>query len=222
MTGPPRYWISGGGRTAPAIIGQYPIQNVGVVPVSDVTYILSQIEDGDGQAAEKLLPLVYDELRRLAAEKMAQEKPGNTLQSTALVHEAYVRLVDRERAQDWNSRWHFFAAAAEAMRRILIEHARKKQRHQHGGRHTRVALDDADLATTLPPDELLVLNEAIDTLAFHDRVAADLVKVRYFTGLSVEEAAEAMGISRSMAYEHWTYARAWLFSAVRDSPASQP
>jgi len=185
--------------------------------VSDVTQILGQIEDGDGQAAEKLLPLVYDELRKLAAAKMAQEAPGQTLQATALVHEAYIRLVDVDKAQHWNSRWHFFAAAAEAMRRILIEHARHKQSHRHGGQFNRVPLDDVELATALPADELLVLHDAIDALGAHVPVAADLVKVRYFAGLSVEQAAEAMGIARSTAYEHWTYARAWLFAALRDA-----
>ena len=187
--------------------------------MSDVTQILGQIEDGDEHAAEKLLPLVYDELRKLAAAKMAQETPGQTLQATALVHEAYIRLVDVDQAQRWNSRWHFFAAAAEAMRRILIEHARQKERHRHGGQFTRLPLGDVELATTLPADELLVLHDAIDALAAHDPVAADLVKVCYFAGLSVEQAAEAMGIARSTAYEHWTYARAWLFAALRDARA---
>lgn len=187
--------------------------------MSDVTQILGQIEDGDQNAAEELLPLVYDELRKLAAAKMAQEAPGQTLQATALVHEAYIRLVDVDKAEHWNSRWHFFAAAAEAMRRILIEHARHKQRHRHGGQFNRVPLDDVELATALPADELLVLHDAIDALAAHAPVAADLVKVRYFAGLSVEQAAEAMGIARSTAYEHWTYARAWLFAALRDARA---
>ncbi len=189
--------------------------------MTDVTRILSAIEQGDRQAAEQLLPLVYDELRRLAAEKMAHEKPGQTLQATALVHEAYIRLVDADKAQHWNSRWHFFSAAAEAMRRILIENARKKERQRHGGQLTRVALDDIELITTLPPDELLMLNDAIDTLAKHDRIAAELVKIRYFAGLSVEQAAEAMGVARSTAYEHWTYARAWLFASVRDAKSDR-
>ena len=189
--------------------------------MSDVTRILSQIESGDPSAAEQLLPLVYDELRKLAAAKLAQEKPGQTLQATALVHEAYLRLVDVDKVQHWSSRWQFFSAAAEAMRRILIENARKKKRQRHGGQLTRVALDDVDLIATLPPDELLMLNDAIDALAGHDRVAAELVKVRYFAGLSVEQAAEAMGIARSTAYEHWTYARAWLFAAVRDAQSNR-
>ncbi len=187
--------------------------------MSDVTPISWQIESGDPSAAEQLLPLVYDELRRLARARLAQEKPGQTLQATALVHEAYLRLVDVEKAQRWNSRWHFFSAAAEAMRRILIEQARKKDRQQRGGQFARVELDDANLATILPPHELLMLNDSIDALAAHDRVAADLVKVCYFAGLSVEQAAEAMSISRSTAYEHWTYARAWLFASVRDAEA---
>jgi RNA polymerase sigma factor (TIGR02999 family) len=138
-----------------------------------------------------------------------------------LVHDAYIRLVDVQKAQHWNSRWHFFAAAAEAMRRILIEQARKKHRQRHGGQFTRVELDDAQLSTNLPPDELLMLNDGIEALAAHDRVAAELVKVRYFAGLSMEQAAEVMGISRSTAYEHWSYARAWLFASLRDARANQ-
>lgn len=189
--------------------------------MNDVTRILSQIEQGDGNAAEQLLPLVYEELRKLAAARLTREKPGQTLQATALVHDAYIRLVDVQKAQHWNSRWHFFAAAAEAMRRILIEQARKKNRQRHGGQFNRVELDDAQLSTNLPPDELLMLNDAIDALAAHDRVAAELVKVRYFAGLSMEQAAEAMGIARSTAYEHWTYARAWLFAALRDAQANR-
>ena len=189
--------------------------------MNDVTRILSQIEQGDGNAAEQLLPLVYEELRKLAAARLTREKPGQTLQATALVHDAYIRLVDVQKAQHWNSRWHFFAAAAEAMRRILIEQARKKHRQRHGGQFTRVELDDAQLSTNLPPDELLMLNDAIDALAAHDRVAAELVKVRYFAGLSMEQAAEAMGISRSTAYEHWTYARAWLLASLRDAQANR-
>jgi RNA polymerase sigma factor (TIGR02999 family) len=189
--------------------------------MNDVTRILSQIEQGDGNAAEQLLPLVYEELRKLAAARLTREKPGQTLQATALVHDAYIRLVDVQKAQHWNSRWHFFAAAAEAMRRILIEQARKKHRQRHGGQFNRVELDDAQLSTNLPPDELLMLNDAIDALAAHDRVGAELVKVRYFAGLSMEQAAEAMGISRSTAYEHWTYARAWLLASLRDAQANR-
>ena len=189
--------------------------------MNDVTRILSQIEQGDGNAAEQLLPLVYEELRKLAAARLTREKPGQTLQATALVHDAYIRLVDVQKAQHWNSCWHFFAAAAEAMRRILIEQARKKHRQRHGGQFNRVELDEAQLSTNLPPDELLMLNDAIDALAAHDRVAAELVKVRYFAGLSMEQAAEAMGISRSTVYEHWTYARAWLLASLRDAQANR-
>ena|SRR5687768_12248585 len=189
--------------------------------MNDVTRILSQIEQGDGNAAEQLLPLVYEELRKLAAARLTREKPGQTLQATALVHDAYIRLVDVQKAQHWNSRRHFFAAAAEAMRRILIEQARKKHRQRHGGQFNRVELDDAQLSTNLPPDELLMLNDAIDALAAHDRVAAELVKVRYFAGLSMEQAAEALGISRSTVYEHWTYARAWLLASLRDAQADR-
>ena len=183
--------------------------------MSDVTRILSQIESGDPQAAEQLLPLVYDELRKLAAAKLAHEQAGQTLQPTALVHEAYLRLVDVEHAQLFNSRGHFFAAAAEAMRRILVEAARHKLRHKHGGERTRVDLVEMDVATHLPPDELLSLNEAIDALAAHDQPAAEIVKLRYFAGLSVEQAAETLRLSRTAAYRHWTYARAWLFAQTR-------
>jgi RNA polymerase sigma factor (TIGR02999 family) len=182
--------------------------------MSDVTQILSQIESGDPSVAEKLLPLVYDELRKLAAARLAQEQPGQTLQATALVHDAYIRLVDVEKAQHWNSRGHFFGAAAEAMRRILVENARRKLRGRHGGDLTRVDLDAAEMVAALPPDELLGLNDAIENLAKHDLLAADLVKLRYFAGLSVEQAADALGLSRTNAYRHWTYARAWLFSQI--------
>jgi RNA polymerase sigma factor (TIGR02999 family) len=183
----------------------------------DVTQILSQIESGDPSAAEQLLPLVYEELRKLAAAKLVQEKPGQTLQATALVHEAYLRLVNAEKAQHWDSRGHYFAAAAEAMRRILVENARRKQRVKRGGERIRVDLDDAGLVANLPPDELLLLNDAIDSLAAHDQLAAELVKLRYFVGLTVEEAADSTKISRTSAYRHWTYARAWLISQVQGS-----
>jgi RNA polymerase sigma factor (TIGR02999 family) len=188
--------------------------------MNDVTQILSAIEQGDPHAAEQLLPLVYDELRKLAAEKLAQERPGQTLQATALVHEAYLRLVDVEEAQRWNSRGHFFAAAAEAMRRILVERARRKKRRRHGGEWQRVDLDEADLVCLLPPNELLSLHDALDRLAELDPQAAELVKVRCFTGLSVEEAGGALGMSRTSAYRHWTYARAWLFNQLRGESAS--
>ncbi len=185
--------------------------------MTDVTRILSAIEDGDPSAAEQLLPLVYKELRKLAATKMAQEKPGQTLQATGLVHEAYLRLVDGEKEKHWDSRGHFFSAAAEAMRRILVEKARQKLRVKRGGEQRRVDLDDADLVTYLPPDELLSLNDAIENLAAHDSAAAELVKLRYFVGVSVEDAADTLKIPRTTAYRHWTYARAWLISQLQGS-----
>ncbi len=186
--------------------------------MSDVTRILSAIEQGDPNAAEQLLPLVYDELRRLAAQKLAQENPGQTLQATALVHEAYLRLVDTEKAQQWDSRGHFFAAAAQAMRRILVDNARRKHRLKRGGNRQRINLDSAELVSLTPPDELLVFDEALDKLAADDPIAARLVQLRCFAGLSLEEAAAAIGLSRSTAYDHWTYARAWLHDELHGGP----
>jgi len=177
--------------------------------MSDVTQILSAIEEGDPHAAEKLLPLVYEELRRLAAQRLAHEMSGQTLQATALVHEAYLRLVDTEKVQQWNSRGHFFAAAAEAMRRILVEQARRKQADKRGGRRRRVPLEDADVAYT-PPDDLLAIDEALTRLAGEDPQAARFIQLRFFGGLSIEEAAEIVGLSRSSAYEHWAYAKVRL------------
>ncbi len=176
----------------------------------EVTRILSAIEQGDPQAAEQLLPLVYDELRRLAAEKMAQEKPGQTLQATALVHEAYIRLVDVEEAQHWSSRGHFFAAAAEAMRRILVERARRKGGPEAGGESHRVEIAHVDPEIPKSELDLLVLNEALDRLAAKDARKAELVKLRFFTGLTNEEAAAALGITARTAYADWRYAKAWL------------
>ena len=178
--------------------------------MTDVTRILSAIEHGDPTPAEQLLPLVYDELRKLAAAKLAQEKPGQTLQATALVHEAYVRLVDVKTAQEWNSRGHFFAAAAEAMRRILVEQARRKQRNKHGGGRQKLPLDANLVADNSGAEELLAINDALDQLALQDSQAAELVKLRYFSGLSIDEAATAIGIPRSTAYVHWSFARAAL------------
>jgi RNA polymerase sigma factor (TIGR02999 family) len=178
--------------------------------MSDVTRILSQIEQGDPQAAEKLLPLVYVDLRNLAAAKLAQEKPGQTLVATALVHEAYLRLVGKENAQHWNSRGHFFAAAAEAMRRILIEIARKKGREKRGGDWEQVKFEDLDLLDAVTPDQLLSIDEAIEGLAADNPIAANMVKLKYFAGLTLEQAGEALGISIATAYRHWAYARAWL------------
>ena len=179
----------------------------------EVTRILTAIEKGDARAADELLPLVYQELRKLAAQRMKQEKPGQTLQATALVHEAYIRLVGTE-SQDWNSRAHFFAAAAEAMRRILIENARRKKRLKHGGGRQRVDLNKVDLSIDGPSDELIALDEALAKLAIEDPVKAELVKLRYFAGLTVEQTAEILKISRATADRYWSYARAWLFAEI--------
>jgi RNA polymerase sigma factor (TIGR02999 family) len=178
--------------------------------MTEVTRILDQIQEGDLHAAEQLLPLVYDELRKLASQQITREKPGQTLQATALVHEAYVRLVDVEKAQQWNSRGHFFAAAAEAMRRILVEQARRKQRDKHGGGRQKLPLDDNLVVDNSDAEELLAINDALDQLALQDSQAAELVKLRYFSGLSIEEAAAAIGIPRSTAYVQWSFARAAL------------
>jgi RNA polymerase sigma factor (TIGR02999 family) len=178
--------------------------------MSEVTRILSAIEQGDAHAAEQLLPLVYDELRQLAAQKLAQEKPGQTLQPTALVHEAYLRLVDTDHPQQWNSRGHFFAAAAEAMRRILVEQARRKQADKRGGRHQRIPLADADAGYAPSADDILDIDEALNRLSLEDPQAAQLIQLRYFAGLSLDDAAEAVGLARSSAYEHWAYARVRL------------
>jgi RNA polymerase sigma factor (TIGR02999 family) len=179
--------------------------------MSEVTRILSAIDQGDPRAAEQLLPLVYDELRKLAVQRLGQEKPGQTLQATALVHEAYLRLVDVAEAQDWNSRGHFFAAAAEAMRRILVDQARRKQAEKHGGGWLRVDLPEALAAADARSDDLVALDEALARLENHDPDAARLVKLRYFAGLSHQEAAEALGISRGAADRLWALGRAWLF-----------
>lgn len=178
--------------------------------MSEVTLFLDQIQQGDTQAAERLLPLVYEELRKLAASKLAQEKPGQTLQATALVHEAYLRLVDTDQARHWSSRGHFFAAAAEAMRRILVDNARRKRAEKHGGGLRRVNLDQEDAVAMAAPDELLAIDEALELLDRHDAKAAQVVKLHCFGGLTIEQAAEALGLSRSSAYRIWTFARAWL------------
>ena len=190
--------------------------------MTDVTRILSAIEDGDPHAAAQLLPLVYDELRRLAADKMAQEKPGQTLQATALVHEAYLRLVDVEQAQQWNSRGHFFAAAAEAMRRVLIDNARRRHSQRRGGAAERRSLDGLAAAVPASDDEMLAVNEALERLQQVDPSKAELVKLRYFGGLTVPEAALALGISVTTANRYWAYARAWLHEelAAGGGPAS--
>jgi RNA polymerase sigma factor (TIGR02999 family) len=185
--------------------------------MSEVTRILSAIEQGDSHAAEQLLPVVYDELRKLAAQKLAHEKPGQTLEATALVHEAYVRLVDVEKAQHWNSRGHFFAAAAEAMRRILVENARRKQSRKQGGHLVRQDLEAVDVAAPETPDELLALDEAIQKLASQDKAAADVVQLRFFAGLPLAEVAKLLGISQRTADRLWAYARAWLHQEIQAS-----
>ena len=181
--------------------------------MSDVTRILDRVQQGDPKAAEELLPLVYEELRRLAAARMAQEAAGNTLQPTALVHEAWLRLVGAP-AQDWNSRNHFFMAAAQAMRRILMERARQKARLKRGGDQQRVPLEELELATNADSETLLLIEEAMERLAKADPVKAKLVELRFFTGLSLEEAAQVLGVSTPTAKRYWAYARAWLFQEI--------
>ena len=181
--------------------------------MSDVTRILNAIEQGDARAADQLLPLVYEELRRLAAQKMAHERPGQTLQATAIVHEAYIRLVGSD-ARNWSGRTRFFAAAAEAMRRILIENARRKQRLKHGGARQRADLENISIVIKGPSDDILALDEALAKLALEDPVKADLVKLRYFAGLTIEQAAGILNISRATADRYWSYCRAWLFDEI--------
>jgi RNA polymerase sigma factor (TIGR02999 family) len=182
----------------------------GTLAMNDVTQILSRIESGDPSASEQLLPLVYDELRRLAAHRLAQEKPGQTLQATALVHEAYLRLVDGKNVPHWNGRGHFFGAAAEAMRRILVDQARHKRSHRHGGNYQRIELTAIEPAVHVERLDILALDEALHKLAARDPRAAELVKLRFFAGLSVPEAAQAIGVSVATAENDWSYAKAWL------------
>jgi RNA polymerase sigma factor (TIGR02999 family) len=186
----------------------------------EITRILSAIEQGDPHAAEQLLPLVYDELRKLAAQRMAQEKPGQTLQATALVHEAYLRLLGAEQAQRWDNRRHFFAAAAEAMRRILINRARDRGRRKRGGGWRRLRLEHIDISLAEPPDELLDLSDALDKLAQEDPACAELVKLRFFAGLTLDEAAETLGVVRRTADRYWAFARSWLYAALRKGEES--
>ncbi|HEX5106091.1 MAG TPA: ECF-type sigma factor [Pirellulaceae bacterium] len=182
--------------------------------MTDVTQILSQIERGDPSAADQLLPLVYDELRKLATAKLAQEKPGQTLQATALVHDAYIRLVDIDKAQHWNSRGHFFGAAAEAMRRILVEHARRKEAIKRGGDLERVEIPDLVSSEITESLDFLSLDEALRKLELEHPEKAQLVKLRFFAGCSLEETADFLGVSRATAQRHWAYARAWLFGQL--------
>lgn len=185
--------------------------------MNEVTRILSHLGDGNGHAAAQLLPLVYDELRRLAAARLAAESSGNTLQPTALVHEAYLRMVGPADEVRWQNRGHFFAAAAEAMRRILVDAARRKRTEKHGGRHRRVDLPDIPAEPEIVDEQLLALDAALTQLAAEDPVAARVVELRHFAGLSIEDAAGALGLSRATAYRHWTYARAWLRDAISEA-----
>jgi RNA polymerase sigma factor (TIGR02999 family) len=189
--------------------------------MSAVTQILNAVHQGDPSAAEQLLPLVYDELRKLAAQKLAHEKPGQTLDATALVHEAYLRLVDVDEARHWNSRGHFFAAAAEAMRRILIDQARQKHSQRRGGGRKRQPLEQVELAAPEPDQDVLALNEALERFAQVDPLKAELVKLRYFAGLTLPQAAEALGISSTTADRYWAYARAWLHAELKKGDPDQ-
>ena len=189
----------------------------------DVTRILNAIEQGNGKATEELLPLVYEELRLLAAQKLSHERPGHTLQATALVHEAYIRLVGDE-PTSWNSRGHFFAAAAEAMRRILVENARRKQRVKHGGGLERIDLDAASPLESeeRAADDLIALDEALAKFSKTDQLKANLVKLRYFAGLTIKQAAQALNISHATAERHWDYARTWLFTEIKHEQGTSP
>ena len=186
--------------------------------MGDVTRILSAIEKGEPRAAEELLPIVYDELRKLAAQRLAREQPSQTLQPTALVHEAYLRLVDVEQARQWRSRGHFFGAAAEAMRRILIDRARRRRRPKHGGDRRRLELDAAFPANEETPDALLAIDEALQKLERQSPVKAQLVKLRHYAGCSLQQAADALGMSPATAKRHWTFARAFLYAELTDEP----
>ena len=190
--------------------------------MDEISQVLNALEKGDPHAAQQLLPLVYDELRKLAAQKLAGEKPGQTLQATALVHEAYLRLVGENEERHWDGRGHFFAAAAEAMRRILVESARRKRSRKHGGGLVRQDLDDLQLAAPELGEDLLALDEALNRLAEKDPIKAELVKLRHFAGLTVEQAAQALGISPTTANRYWAYARAWLHQEIGHGDAAAP
>jgi RNA polymerase sigma factor (TIGR02999 family) len=195
------------------------VSSISVPPMNEVTRVLSAIEQGDPHAADQLLPLVYDELRRLAAQKLAQEKPGQTLEATALVHEAYVRLVGTGEPQNWDGRGHFFAAAAEAMRRILIDQARRKQSLRQGGSRKRQLLEHVEIAAPEPSLDVLAINDALERFEKADPLKASLVKLRYFTGLTIPQAADALGISTTTADRYWAYARAWLHAELKKDAA---
>jgi RNA polymerase sigma factor (TIGR02999 family) len=190
--------------------------------MNEVTRILSAIEEGDPHAAEQLLPLVYEELRQLAAAKLAQERPGQTLQATALVHEAYLRLVDVAEAQHWHSRLHFFASAAEAIRRILLDRARGKHRLKRGGGWRRLRVEEMDLAVAEPPEGLLALDEALQKLSQEDPACAELVKLRFFAGLTLQEAAASLGVARRTADRWWAFARSWLYDELSRGGGAVP
>ena len=187
-----------------------------IMSMNDVTHILSAIEHGDATAPERLLPLVYEELRKLAAQRLAHESPGQTLQATALVHEAYLRLIGSD-SPSWNSQGHFFSAAAEAMRRILIDSARRKRAEKHGGNLERIDLNGVEVAEAVPSEDVLAVDEALSRLAAEEPVKAELVKLRYFGGLSVEDAGRVLGISRATADRYWAFARVWLYSELSDN-----
>jgi RNA polymerase sigma factor (TIGR02999 family) len=199
----------------PVLVLSPECSSLSVPSMNEVTRILSAIERGDPHAAEQLLPLVYDELRKLAALKLAQEQPGQTLDATALVHEAYLRLIGTATESSWDSRGHFFAAAAEAMRCILIDNARRKRRPKHGGDRRRVALEEA-VVVAEPPDEILALDDALRTFAQQEPVKAELVKLRFFAGLTLPQAAQVLGISVATAERYWTYARVWLYAELNE------
>jgi RNA polymerase sigma factor (TIGR02999 family) len=210
--------LPGFSETAAAIPSQDAIISLSM---NDITQVLERIQKGEPSAAEALLPLVYDELRKLAALKMAQESPGQTLEATALVHEAYLRLVDVEQRERWDGRGHFFAAAAEAMRRILVERARRKKAVKHGGGRHRVIVDTVAIVAPENDDDLIAIGEALDRLAAVDPVKAELVKLRYFAGLTIEECANALGISCATAKRYWAYSRVWLFEQVSRAATSE-